>query len=410
MSMTYEPCGGDPPCWSHLFEDEVIPTTEGDADTARRAQWAMGDMRAASDLRSLLGIEHPIIQAPMAGSTTPEFVAAVSNAGGLGMLGAANLSPAHIAQAVTTIRSLTDRPFGVNLFAGGRGGVREVDPQPMLAVLARYHAELGLPEPVAPDLDADSFPEQLDAILEARVPVFSFTFGIPGPGVFAELHHHDIAILGTATTVDEARQLAAAGVDAVIAQGSEAGGHRATFAAPFETALIGTMALVPQVVDAVPVPVVASGGIMDGRGMVAAEALGASAVQMGTAFLTCQEADAPDFYKAAIRAAQGEQTALTRAFSGRPARGIVNEFMHAFSSREEAILPFPLQNAATRPLRSEAAVRGDTRFLSLWAGQGAALARDLPAAELVRQLVEEAAEIRARIADRDINQRGDRPQ
>ena len=352
-------------------------------------------MRTPSGLCSMLGIEHPIIQAPMAGATTPELVAAVSNAGGLGMLGAANLSPAQIADAVATIRSLTERPFGVNLFAGGREDVADVDPQPMLAILADYHAELGLPAPVTPTLDPDPFPGQLEAVLTTQAPVFSFTFGIPAPGVFAELHHHDIAILGTATTVDEARQLAAAGVDAVIAQGSEAGGHRGTFAASFETALIGTMALVPQVVDAVPVPVVAAGGIMDGRGIVAAEALGASAVQMGTAFLTCREADAPDFYKAAIRSARGEHTALTRAFSGRPARGIINEFMHAVSGRDDAVLPFPLQNAATRPLRTEAAVRGDTRFLSLWAGQGAGLARDLPAAELVRQLVQEAEAIRA---------------
>jgi nitronate monooxygenase len=360
-------------------------------------------MRTASDLRSLLGIEHPIIQAPMAGSTTPELVAAVSNAGGLGMLGAANLSPAHIAQAVTTIRALTDRPFGVNLFAGGREDDRAVDPQPMLAILADYHAELGLPAPEPPNVEPDLFPEQLEAVRDAQVPVFSFTFGIPAPGVLAKLHHHDITILGTATTVEEARQLAAAGVDAVIAQGSEAGGHRGTFAAAFETALIGTMALVPQVVDAVPVPVVAAGGIMDGRGMVAAEALGASAVQMGTAFLTCREAGAPDVYKAAIHSTQGEQTALTRAFSGRPARGIVNAFMQTVLGREDAILPFPLQNAATRPLRTEAAVRGDTRFLSLWAGQGVGLARDLPAAELVQQLVEEAAAIRARIAGRTIS-------
>lgn len=349
-------------------------------------------------LCTLLKIEHPIIQAPMAGSTTPELVAAVSNAGGLGMLGAANLSPTQIAQAVAAIRSLTDRPFGVNLFAGGRENVRDVDPQPMLAILARYHAELGLPKPAVVELNADQFPGQLDAVLEAKVPVFSFTFGFPVPAAFAELQRRGITILGTATTVDEARQLAAAGVAAVVAQGSEAGGHRGTFTVRFESAMIGTMALVPQVVDAVQVPVVASGGIMDGRGIVAAQALGASAVQMGTAFMTCKEANVPASYKAAIRSAQGEHTALTRSFSGRPARGIVNEFMQAFSGREEVILPFPLQNAATRPLRNEAAARDDARFLSLWAGQAAGLARDLSAAELVHQLVEEAAAIRARIS------------
>lgn len=358
-------------------------------------------MRAASDFCSRLGIEHPIIQAPMAGSTTPELVAAVSNAGGLGMLGAANFTPLQIKEAIAAVRELTDRPFGVNLFAGGREEAREVDLHGALEILATFYAEMGLPAPEAPRLGSDPFPAQIEAVLEAEVPLFSFTFGIPEPEVLAELHARNIIVVGTATTVNEARQMDSAGMDAVVAQGSEAGAHRGSFAAPFDAAMIGTMALVPQVADAVSVPVVASGGVMDGRGIVAAEALGASAVQMGTAFLTTSEAGIPDAYKAAIRAAQGEQTTLTRAFSGRPARGIVNEFIEAWRGREDDILPFPLQNAATRPLRNEAASRGDTRFLSLWAGQGAGLARELPAAELVRQLVEEADDVRRRISQSD---------
>jgi nitronate monooxygenase len=360
-------------------------------------------MRAASALCSKLGIDHPIIQAPMAGSTTPELVAAVSNAGGLGMLGAANMTPSQITDAIAAIRALTDKPFGVNLFAGGRDDAREVDPAGISEVLSTLHAELGLPAPEAPEFGSDPFPAQLQAVLESNVLVFSFTFGIPEPDVITALHDQGVTIMGTATTVEEARQLVSAGAHAVVAQGSEAGGHRGTFAGPFDEAMVGTMALVPQVVDAVPVPVIASGGIMDGRGIVAALALGASAVQMGTAFLTTAEAGAPDAYKRAIRATSSEQTTLTRAFSGRPARGITNEFIQAWRGREQDILPFPLQNAATRPLRNAASAANDARYLSMWAGQGAAMAQDLSAGELVHRLVEEADKICSRMSQRGMN-------
>jgi nitronate monooxygenase len=353
------------------------------------------------DLRSLLGIEHAIIQAPMAGATTPAMVAAVSNAGGLGMLPAAYRAPEQIAADIAAVRQLTDRPFGVNLFAGGDEPAEGVDPAPMLAMLGRAHAELGLPEPTLPAVVPVPFSDALEAVLSANVPVFSFTFGIPTPDAMAALRERGIVILGTATTVDEARQLAAAGVDAVVAQGSEAGAHRGTFAGPFESALVGTIALVPQAVDAVDLPVIASGGIMDGRGIVAAEALGAAGVQLGTAFLTCRESGIPAAHKAAIQAASDDATALTRAFSGRPARGIVNAFMEEAAAQPEAILPFPLQNSATRPMRNAAAAKGDTRYLSLWAGQGARMARDTTAADLVATLVREAAAVRERLAMRD---------
>jgi len=346
----------------------------------------------------LLRIEHAIIQAPMAGATTPEMVAAVSNAGGLGMLPGAYQTPERIAADIAAVRRLTERPFGVNLFAGGDEPSDGADPGPMLAILGRAHAELGLPEPAIAEIAPVPFDAALEVVLGAGVPVFSFTFGIPGADALAALKERGVAVLGTATTVEEARQLAASGVDAVVAQGSEAGAHRGTFVGSFKAALVGTMALVPQVVDAVGLPVVASGGIMDGRGIVAAEALGASSVQLGTAFLTCREAGIPDAYKAAIRAARDGETALTRAFSGRMARGIVNAFMEEMEAQPGAILPFPLQNSATRPMRSAAAAQGDTRFLSLWAGQGARLARETTAAELVAALVRETLEVRARLA------------
>lgn len=193
-------------------------------------------------------------------------------------------------------------------------------------------------------------------------------------------------VMGTATTVAEAKALVEAGVDAVVAQGSEAGGHRGTFLGDFAAGLVGTISLVPQVCDAVAVPVIASGGIMDGRGVAAALALGGAGAQLGTAFLTCEEAGIPAAYQEAILSATEEGTRLTRAFSGRPARGIVNRFLSGMESREDAVLPFPLQNGLTRPLRSEASKRGRADYLSLWAGQGVRLARRMKAAELVETL------------------------
>jgi nitronate monooxygenase len=343
-----------------------------------------------------LGIAHPIIQAPMAGGgSTPALAAEVSSAGGLGFLGAAYLTPAQIAEAVAEVRKRTSNPFGVNLFCGGyeRAGAAEPVSEAMLALMARHHAALGLPPPAAPPPQRDPAPAQIEAVLAARVPVFSFTFGIPAPEILARFKAAGTIVIGTATTVEEGRQLAAAGVDAIHAQGAEAGGHRGTFAAPFERAMVGLMALVPALADAVDVPVIASGGIMDGRGIVAAEALGAAAVALGTAFLVCDEAGVPEGYKAAILRAPEDRTTLTRAFSGRPARGLVNAFLEE-AEASGAIAPFPAQNALTRPMRTAAAKAGDTERLSLWAGQGLRLTRRMNAAELMRVLVKEIGESR----------------
>ncbi len=232
-----------------------------------------------------------------------------------------------------------------------------------------------------------TFDEQFAAALESGAAVFSFTFGLL-PAAAMQAVKPRMFVMGTATTVAEAVAQARSGADAVIAQGSEAGGHRGSFAVPFEQAMIGTMALVPQMVDAVSIPVVASGGIMDGRGIAAALALGAAAVQMGTAFLTTEEAGIPRVYKEAILAAGEHETRITRAFSGRPARGIVNRFMTEVDA-SAAALPFPHQNALTRPLRQTAAKQGRADMLSLWAGQGVRLARRESAADLVKRLVDE---------------------
>lgn len=347
----------------------------------------------ATWLTERLGLACPIIQAPMAGGgDTPELVAAVGEAGGIGFIGAAYRTPEQIRQTAAAVRALTDAPFGINLFA-------PLPPPPLAepaAAIARvtpHYAELGLQTPVAPALPAaDGFADQVAAALESTAAAFSFTFGIPPAAVLEAIRARGMHLLGTATTVAEAVALEAAGMDAVVAQGAEAGGHRGTFAGAFEASLVGTIALVPQIVDAVRLPVIASGGIMDGRGIAAALVLGASGVQMGTAFLTCAEAGIPDAYKAAILAAREDGTRLTRAFSGRPARGIVNRFMTEVEdgAGPADILPFPLQNSLTRPLRTEAARQNRAEFLSLWAGQGAPLARRQGAADLVARLRAEA--------------------
>ena len=315
------------------------------------------------------------------GPSTPELVAAVSNAGGLGSLGAAYLTPDQITDAIRRIRTLTSRPFNVNLFAGGWNANQTFDAGPMLEHLGEIHDKLGLPAPVAPTPTPDPFPAQFEAVLEERAPIFSFTFGIPERDAISRLKSLGIVILGTSTTVEEARHLEQAGVDAVVAQGAEAGAHRGTFLGSFESSMVPTLDLVRATVSAVSLPVIATGGIMDGRDIVAALHAGASAAQLGTAFLTCPESGASEVHKRAILAATEDTTVVTQAFSGRAARGIRNAFM-ANVDGKELILPYPLQNSLTRPMRSAAAQQGLADYLSLWAGQGVARARAMPAGDL----------------------------
>jgi nitronate monooxygenase len=353
-----------------------------------------------TDFAARLGLRFPLFQAPMAGgATTPELVAAVSEAGGMGFLAAAYLQPEQILAAGREVRARTSRPYGINLFAPLPAPALPTDPRPALERLAPYHAELGLPAPVLPAAPEFRQDEQLAACLESGATVLSFTFGLLPTGQMEAARSRGLLLLGTATTVEEAVQLAAAGVDAVVTQGSEAGAHRGTFAGSFEASMVGTLALVPQTVDAISLPVIASGGIMDGRGIAAALALGASAVQMGTAFLTCEEAGIPEVYKAAVLAARDDGTRVTRAFSGRPARGIVNRFIEEVEgATPAAILPYPIQNDLTRPLRATAARQGRGEFLSLWAGQGVRLARRQSAAKLVELLAEETEAAVAQLA------------
>jgi nitronate monooxygenase len=345
---------------------------------------------ASSDPLRSLGIPTPVIQAPMGGGpSTPELAAAVSNAGGLGSLAAAYLTPDQTADAIRRVRALTNRPFSVNLFAGGYSTDVRAEAGPMLSLLGEVHAELGLPPPTLPRLPADPFPEQLEAVLEAAPPVFSFTFGIPAPAAIAALKARGIRIWGTATTVKEAAMLAQAGVDGVIAQGAEAGAHRGTFAGEFDASMIPTLDLVRSIARTVTVPVVASGGIMSGRDIARALQAGACAASLGTAFLACPESGASEVYKQAVAGAGADTTVVTRAFSGRPARGLANAFIFRLRGKEDAILPYPLQNALTRAMRAEAARQGNPGFLSLWAGCGVGRVRVMPAAELVQSLAEE---------------------
>jgi nitronate monooxygenase len=249
---------------------------------------------------------------------------------------------------------------------------------------------LGIEAPEKISSFAESFEDQLEVVLEERVPVFSFTFGSLGPELIGRLKENGTAVVGTATTVREGLRLEEDGVDVVVAQGSEAGGHRGTFLGDFKDALIGTMALVPQMVDALAIPVVASGGIMDGRGLAAALVLGAEAAQMGTAFLACKESGAhPEFKRAVLKAAEDE-TAVTRAFSGRAARGVKNRFLIEVGTHEEELPPFPVQNTLTKDIRAAAQKQDRPEFMSLWSGQAPRLARPTSAAELVRSVAEGA--------------------
>jgi nitronate monooxygenase len=351
---------------------------------------------AANGLLQRLGIEHPILLAPMAGAGgTPELAAAVSQAGGLGAWGGAYAKPDEIAATIRRMRTLTDRPFNINLFAGGYAADHSIDPQPMLDLVTEAHVALGLPPPALPPVPRDPFDDQLQAVLEERPPVFSFTFGVPSAAQLAALKARDIMVVGTATTIEEARRLEQAGVDAIVAQGAEAGAHRGTFAAAFEESMVPLATLVRGICGITALPVIASGGLMDGRDIAAARKLGAAAVQLGTAFLPCPESGAPTVYKRALLGATKDTTVITRAYSGRPARGLSNRFIAMVSGKEHFILPFRQQNDLTRPMRNASGQQGVADYVSLWAGQGVARSREMPAAALVKTLVDEssAAEI-----------------
>jgi nitronate monooxygenase len=335
------------------------------------------------DLLRRLGVQHPIFLAPMGGGPgTPELAAAVSRSGGLGAFGAAYMTPQQIRESAARAGS----PLHINLFAGGWDAKATGDPDRMLAILARVHERLGIEPPVLPNVGPDPFPEQLEAVLQVRPAMFSFTFGIPSDKMLRDLRAAKIVIAGTATTVREAQLLAEAGVDAIVLQGAEAGAHRGTFADRFEDAMVPIRDLIGAS-RRFSLPLIAAGGLMTGADIADVLRRGAVAGQLGTAFLACPESGASPAYKSALLHAGDSRSVITRAFSGRPARGLANEFHEMVD--EAAILPYPLQNALTRPMRTAAAKRGEAGFLSLWAGTGVSRIRSFPAEELVQQLVEE---------------------
>jgi nitronate monooxygenase len=342
-----------------------------------------------TELLDLLGVSHPIIQAPMSGFTGPELVAAVSNAGALGSMGCGTLAANAIREQVERLRRATNRPFNLNFFVHPEPRIDAEAAQRVCDRLARYYDEFGLGAVPAP---ADLFPhfdeERLRLIVELEPRVVSFHFGLPPAEAVRRIKQKGTVVLSSATTVAEARRLEADGADAIIAQGCEAGGHRGTFTKNDGAGLIGAMALVPQIADAVRVPVIAAGGLADGRGIAAAFALGASGAQLGTAFLGCPEATVPPVHREALHQAADEDTLLTRVFSGGAARALRNRLTDEMGNAEA--LEFPVQVSLTLALfqaGSDAALKA---FLPLWAGQAAPLVRDLPAARLVETLVAEA--------------------
>ncbi|HEY4141675.1 MAG TPA: nitronate monooxygenase [Pseudolabrys sp.] len=337
---------------------------------------------------SELGIAHPIILAPMAGAGgTPELVAAVSNAGGLGSWGAAYATPQQILDTAKQIRGLTGKPFALNLFAGGYEPQRHVDPGPMLSLVTRVHEKLGLAPPVVPPNPSSPFEDQAAAVIEARPAVFSFTFGIPSANILERARKAGIRTKGTATTVEEGKQLAAAGIDIIVVQGEEAGAHRGSFLKPFEQSMVPMRELTRGLLREVSVPVIASGGIMDGREIAEMLDTGAAATQLGTAFLVCDESGAPDAHKKALLAAKEDTTVITRAYSGRPARGLRNTFIDM--AEGVPILPFRQQNDLTRPMRNESGKQGLPDYISLWAGRNLTRVRAMPAGKLMETLVAE---------------------
>lgn len=339
-------------------------------------------------------VEWPIVQAGMAGNiTSPELVAAVSNAGGLGTLGGAYMTPEALRQAIRRIKELTSKPFAVNLLVYPEVAQPEITAA-YLAWLNEQRALVGLPPSTGElPLGVDSTEERFRIVLEEGVPVFSFAFSLPGSyGVQAK--RAGMKLIGMATTLDEALALQEAGVDAIVAQGAEAGGHRGTFAVGEEGdgACIGTLPLVSLLAQSIPeLPIIAAGGIMDGRGLVAALSLGADAVQLGTRFLAARESTAHPAYKERLLQAKETDTCVTRAFSGRPARGLQNRFIQSMKEQQVKPLPFPVQNRMTSIIRAAATQAGDSESMSMWAGQGVAqLQAEESAADIIYKLLAEA--------------------
>ncbi|TWT04250.1 nitronate monooxygenase [Planococcus sp. CPCC 101016] len=344
----------------------------------------------------LLKIDYPIIQAGMAGGpTTVELVVEVSEAGGLGTLGAAYMTPDALRQTIREIRSKTKKNFGVNIFAATVNDdfsrLAEVQ-----KALSPFRSQLEIQEVQSSYQSPDWSVEQFTICIQEGVPVISTAFGCLSAEQMKVAKERQVKIVAMVTTVEEAKQAEVSGADAIVAQGSEAGGHRSTFSLENHPAgaQIGTLSLVPQVADAVEIPVIAAGGIVDGRGLVASLILGAQGIQIGTCFVAAKESGAHAAYKQAVFESNEESTVVTKSFSGRPARGIKNRFIQEFEQSGIQPLPFPSQNTITKDIRAAAARANDPAYMSLWAGQSTrSLTKEIGAAEIVQTIIEEAKKI-----------------
>jgi nitronate monooxygenase len=345
-----------------------------------------------------LNIRYPIIQGPFGrGASTPLLAATVSNAGGLGSYGSNDQDPAQIIKTAAEIRKLTDKSFGMNLWIstydpGGEKLTRETYEQ-VTKLLEPYYKELKMDVPPIPTSKPQNFEDQFAALLEASPAVFSFVFGIPSPEILRMWREKGIFTVGAASTVDEAIACEHAGVDCVAASGFEAGGHRPSFLKPAEESLTGIFALVPQVADKVKIPVIAAGGIADGRGIVAALTLGADAVQIGTAFLACDESGTSDLHRQLLFRDEARNTGLSRAYTGRLARGIYHRFAAEMKAHEPLFAKYPAQSWILSPLRAAALAQGRHDLIALWSGQAAPLCRHHKAADLFASLVQETDEL-----------------
>jgi nitronate monooxygenase len=340
------------------------------------------------NFKQLLGTELPIIQAPMASAHGSALAIAVSNAGGLGSLPCAMLTPETMRTELSALRAATTKPFNVNFFVHTPPSPDAAREAAWRAALAPYYREFGVDAakiPAGPGRTPFSA-EAAEVLEEFKPPIVSFHFGLPSKALVARVKAMGAKVISSATTVAEAKWLEANGVDAVIAQGVEAGGHRGIFLSTDLTTQLGTFALLPQVVKAVKVPVIAAGGIADARGVAAAMALGATAVQLGTAYLLCPETTINAIHRAALKGPQAAHTALTNLFTGRPARGIVNRYMRELGPMNDKVPDFPLGTSAIAPLRAAAEAKGSGDFSPLWSGQNPSGCREIPAAQLTREL------------------------
>ena len=348
-------------------------------------------MWAATRVSARLGIKYPIIQGPLGGLSSQPMTAAVSNYGGLGSFGAHGLSPNAIKEVIADLRGRTDKPFAMNLWVSmedkGAMASDEAAFKRSLAGLAAPIQSLGVTLPSYTPYVPMKFEDQAQALIDANVPVFSFIYGIPPKEMLDECRAKGIVIIGTATTPDEAVALQNAKVDMIVASGFEAGGHRGSFLRASEDSLTGTFSLVPQVVDRVSVPVIAAGGIADSRGIVAAFALGAEGVQIGTAFLACEESGANPLHRETLLGGGAAHTSLTRGFTGRLARAVKNPLLDTVNAPDVEILPYPLQRFLMRNVAIPAEKSGRRDLIPMWAGQSANLTRYAKAAELMDALV-----------------------